>query len=333
MSDTKALERELERLRAGLDALRSGIGGSFLGQAPIVEELLLAFLAGGHVLLEGVPGLGKTTLVKGFAGRLDLSFRRIQFTPDLMPGDILGTRMLDVDVDGRRRFTFEPGPVFANVLLADEINRATPRTQSALLEAMQEGQVTLFGERHTLEAPFFLVATENPIEMEGTYPLPEAQLDRFLLKVLVPFPDEAELVRVLAGTTSDDGDDTPGAAPLSTADLLRLRELVRGVPVASDLTALVARTVLATHPDAAGGAPEDVKRFVRYGSSPRGGQAMLLAAKALALWRGRAHVAEEDLERVCRPALRHRIVLGYEGEAAGARGDDLALQALNYARR
>ena len=334
MTDSSELESELTRLRGGLERLRTAVGATFLGQDAIVEELLFAFLAGGHVLLEGVPGLGKTTLVKSFAAQLDLEFRRVQFTPDLMPGDILGTRMLEVDPDGHRSFTFQAGPVFTNVLLADEINRATPRTQSALLEAMAERQVTLFGERHDLADPFFLVATENPIEMEGTYPLPEAQLDRFLLKVHVPFPKPDELERVLTATAAR---PTPGSADgdasLAAADVRRLRELVREVPVSSELVARVARCVLATHPASEGGAPEDVRRCVRYGASPRGGQAMLLAAKARALLAGRAYVGEEDLEAVCQPALRHRIVLGYEGEAAGAEGGDLALQAWNFARR
>jgi MoxR-like ATPase len=330
MSPAADLEREIADLRRGVDSLRASVGGRFLGHAGVVEELVVALLARGHVLLEGAPGLGKTTLAKSLAASLDLAFGRIQCTPDLMPADVLGSRILEEGGGDGRRFTFQRGPVFCNVLLVDEINRATPRTQSALLEAMQERQVTVFGETHALEEPFFLVATENPIEMEGTYPLPEAQLDRFLLKVVIGSPGADELATILERTT---GLDAPkDGAVLPRERLLRLQRLVREVPASSDAVALAARIVLATHPREPS-APDEVRRFVRWGASPRGGQSLLLAAKARALVRGRLFVAEEDLAALAAPALRHRLILGFEAEAEGARADDLVARALERARR
>jgi len=320
------VEKQVEEFGAAAARVRDSVGRAFLGFEREVEQALLVLLAGGHLLLEGVPGLGKTTLVKALAGTLDLSFRRIQCTPDLMPGDVLGTRVLEQDESGRRSFAFQRGPLFAQVVLADEINRATPRTQSALLEAMQEGQVTIFGERYELEEPFLVVATENPIEMEGTYPLPEAQLDRFLLKVVLPYPTPEELARVLAETTGGPAHHPVAEPILSGAEVLRMRELVRSVPASTDVVERVARIVLATHPRDA--SPEDVRRFVRHGASPRGGQAVLLTAKARALLRGRLHVAGEDVEAVSAPALRHRLILNYEGEAAGVTADELVGLAL-----
>jgi MoxR-like ATPase len=327
-ADLKALERELAQLLDGHARLVAAVREVFLGHDRAVDELFCALFAGGHVLLEGVPGLGKTTLVKALASGLDLSFRRIQFTPDLMPGDILGARLLEEDAAGRKHFTFERGPVFANVVLADEINRASPRTQSALLEAMAESRVTLYGETHELEQPFFLVATENPIEMEGTFPLPEAQLDRFLLKIVLERPSLGEIVQVLDATSSAAPKHVPRV--LGHGEVERLRALVRRVPTSSDVLDLVARTVLATHADA--DSPEDVKRYVRHGASPRGGQALLWTAKARALLQGRLHVAPEDLDAVCAPALRHRMILGYEGEAAGVDTAQLSRSALAHAR-
>jgi MoxR-like ATPase len=330
MSDSGALERELARLKSSIDALKASIAERFLGQGEVVDLLLYALLARGHVLLEGAPGLGKTTLVKTLAGALDLAFRRIQFTPDLMPADILGTRMLEEDEHGKRRFTFARGPVFCHVLLADEINRATPRTQSALLEAMQERQVTIFGEVLPLDEPFFVIATQNPIEMEGTYPLPEAQVDRFLLKVDIATPAFDELVAILQSTTGRES--AAGSAVMSRAELLRLQALVRDVPASSDMVALAARLVLATHPEDPT-APETVRRHVRYGASPRGAQSLLLAAKARALVESRLFVREDDLEKLAVPALRHRLILNYEGEAAQTGTDALVAEAFARARR
>jgi MoxR-like ATPase len=320
-----ALESELERGRADLARLRAGIGATFLGHAEVIDQLLWALLAGGHVLLEGVPGLGKTTLVKALAAALGMDFARVQFTPDLMPADILGLLVLEEDEAGRKTFRLQRGPVFTHVLLADEINRATPRTQSALLEAMQEEQVTLHGATHRLPDPFLVVATENPIEMEGTWPLPEAQLDRFLFKILLRAPSEDELFEVLSAT-SGSALSLPERA-LDAARVRRLRQLARGVPASSEMVRLAARLVRATHPDARE-APEGVRRHVRYGSSPRGGQALLWSAKARALSAGRLFVAREDLEAVCCPALRHRLILSYEGEAAGVDSDALVREAL-----
>jgi MoxR-like ATPase len=324
------LEREIADLRLGVDTLRAAVATRFLGHADEVEEILLALLARGHVLLEGAPGLGKTTLARSLAGSLDLAFGRIQCTPDLMPADVLGTRILEEDARGGRRFTFQKGPVFCHVLLVDEINRATPRTQSALLEAMQERQVTVFGETQALEEPFFVIATQNPIEMEGTYPLPEAQLDRFLLKVSLTTPGQEEMEAVLRATSGPEPSEN--GAVLSRDRLLRLRSLVREVPASSDVVALAARLVVATHPEAPA-APESVRRFVRWGASPRGGQALLLAAKARALLRGRLFVAEEDLAALAVPALRHRLILSFEAEAQGASSDEVVAQAWESARR
>jgi MoxR-like ATPase len=330
MTETRATtEDEVRELRRNFRALREAVSETFLGHEDVVHLLLYAVLADGHVLLEGAPGLGKTTLVKSLAAALDLDFRRVQFTPDLVPADVLGTRVLEIDAAGARHFTFQRGPIFTNVLLADEINRATPRTQSALLEAMQERQVTLFGETRALDDPFVVIATQNPIEMEGTYPLPEAQLDRFLLKIELAAPELGELIAILAASGER---RPPTGVALERNTVARMRHLVRGVPASSDVVELVARLVLATHPGAAS-APEDVRRFVRYGASPRGGQAVLAAARARALVEGRAHVAREDVEAVAPAALRHRLLLGYEGEAAGIHADALVAAALAAARR
>jgi MoxR-like ATPase len=264
------------------------------------------------------------------ASALGMAFRRIQFTPDLMPPDIVGTRMLDLDESGGRQFRFERGPIFANVVLADEINRATPRTQSALLEAMQERQVTIFGDTIPLEEPFFVIATQNPIEMEGTYPLPEAHLDRFLLKIELGAPGLDEMVSILGATT---GARPPSIEPVVAAEEVRwMQELVREVPAGSEELRLASRLVLATHPTGEL-TPEGVRRYVRYGASPRGGQALLMAAKARALVEGRLSLATADLERIAAPALRHRLILNYEGEAAGIEPDALVAEALESARR
>jgi len=330
MTDLDTTSAEIDQLKDAVRRLEQAVGSEFLGQEDVIELLLTCLLAGGHALLEGAPGLGKTTLVRTLAQTVALEFRRVQFTPDLMPPDILGTRMLEMDDSGPRHFTFEPGPIFTNVLLADEINRATPRTQSALLEAMQEHQVTVFGETRALEEPFLVIATQNPIEMEGTYPLPEAQLDRFLFKIELEMPDQRGLETILSATT---GADRGKLEPiLNPGDMRRMQELVRSVPVSSEIVALVSALVLATHPSSSH-APERIKSFVRYGASPRGGQAILVAAKARALTQGRLHVAEEDVTALAAPALRHRLNFGYEGEASGVHPDELVLEALEAARR
>ena len=330
MTDLDAARTDVTNLREACEQLRESIAEQFIGQEDVSELLVLGLLAGGHVLLEGSPGLGKTTLVRANSSKLDLSFRRVQFTPDLMPPDVLGTRMLEIDDDGSRHFSFEPGPIFTNVLLADEINRATPRTQSALLEAMQEGQVTTYGQTRELEQPFMVIATQNPIEMEGTYPLPEAQLDRFLFKVTIEMPEREALSEILNSTTGTRTE--AGGVVLDGNELRNMRALVRQVPVSSDVVGLVSALILATHP-ASPDAPERVATFVRHGASPRGGQAILLASKARALTRGRVHVTVEDIEALAIPALRHRILLGYEGEAADISTDDLVTDALAMAKR
>ena len=323
------IEGRIHAARDRTDKLRETVGHSFLGHHGVVDLLLYALLADGHTLLEGAPGLGKTTLVKGLAQALDLTFSRIQFTPDLMPADILGTRILEETAEGGHAFRFERGPVFGNVILADEVNRATPRTQSALLEAMQERQVTVFGDTLLLEEPFCVIATQNPIEMEGTYPLPEAQLDRFLCKAELNAPPEAELVEILKATTAPRFDATETV--VTAEEVMEMRELTREVPVSSEITRLVARLVLATAPHFEH-APPGVRRNLRYGASPRGGQAVILLAKARALLAGRPWVSEEDIDELAAPALRHRLVYSYEGEAAGAPPDELVAEALAAAR-
>ena len=293
-------------------ALKDAVARVLVGQDQVVEEVLICLFAGGHVLLEGAPGLGKTLLVRTLAEATHLRFSRIQFTPDLMPADIVGTNVVVEDEKGRKRFELAKGPIFGQLVLADEINRATPKTQSALLEAMAERSVTIAGTVHSLEAPFFVLATENPIEMEGTYPLPEAQLDRFLFKVMVPQPDEDTLVAILERTTGNEANDVPRV--VDGATLLSMRELVREVHVAAPLTRYVARLVRGSDPSEPGAAPS-AKRLLRYGAGVRGGQSMILAAKVHALMAGRGHVSAADLRRVAAPALRHRLIPSFEAEA------------------
>lgn len=308
----------LETFQATAQTLEAEIGKVIVGQQAVVRNVLIAIIAGGHVLLEGVPGLGKTLLIRTLAEALDLRFKRIQFTPDLMPADIIGTEVLEEDSQGGRHFRFQSGPVFVNLLLADEINRATPKTQSALLEAMQERTVTVAGHTYSLEQPFFVLATQNPIDMEGTYPLPEAQLDRFLFKLNVGFPNLEELVTILDRTTSE---HQPHAATATDgATLLRMGTLARQIAIASPVSHYVARLLLATHPDHPT-APEVVHRFVRFGASPRGAQAIILGAKVNALFNGRYNVAYSDIHAVVHAALRHRLILNFEGEAEGITTD------------
>ncbi len=309
-----------ETFSATFERIRAEVGKVIVGQQTVIEHVLIALVAGGHVLLEGVPGLGKTLLVKTLAQALDLQYARIQFTPDLMPADIIGTNVVMADASGRRYFEFQRGPVFTQVLLADEVNRATPKTQSALLEAMQEHAVTAAGVTYTLEEPFFVLATQNPIEMEGTYPLPEAQLDRFLFKLKVEFPALPELVEIIDRTT---GADLPQVTVVAARDQVHaMLRLAREVPVASHVKSFVARLVQATRPEGSG-ASSLARRFVRYGSSPRGVQALILAAKVRALVAGRANVSFEDLKVLAAPSLRHRIILNFEGEAEGIDPDSV----------
>ncbi len=291
-----------------------------VGQDEIIEGVLVALFVGGHVLLEGVPGLGKTMLVRTLAEVADLEFSRIQFTPDLMPSDIVGTNLIAGE-EGTRAFRFQRGPVFANLVLADEINRATPKTQSALLEAMQEHHVTVGGVHHPLSEPFLVLATQNPLEMEGTYPLPEAQLDRFLFKLKVAFPNAEELHIILDRTTAG-GEAQLNKVSGDAAQLLQWRAFVREVPIAREVQERAVNLVLATHPEQAKEGSL-TRRFVRYGASPRGAQALILAGKIFALLDGRFHVAKADLERALLPALRHRVLLNFEGEAEGISTDEI----------
>jgi MoxR-like ATPase len=309
-----------QQFRETAAQIEAEIGKYIVGQRKVVRHVLVCLLAGGHVLLEGVPGLGKTMLVRSLAQVLDLDFARIQFTPDLMPADVVGTDILEEAEDGRRLFRFQPGPIFTNLLLADEINRATPKTQSALLEAMQERTVTVARQSYPLDAPFMVLATQNPIEMEGTYPLPEAQLDRFLFKVNVELPSSAEMVEILNRTT---GEAEPTLEKVADGEaVLAMADLARQVPVASPVAETVSRLVLATHPDDEN-APEMVRRYVRYGASPRAAQALVLGGKVTALLAGRYNVALEDVESVAPAALRHRVLLNFEAQADGVRTDDI----------
>jgi MoxR-like ATPase len=310
---------------SAIASLKGALAEVVVGQDAVVEEVLVCLLAGGHVLLEGAPGLGKTLLVRSLAQAMELSFSRIQFTPDLMPADIVGTNVVVEDERGRKRFELQKGPIFGQLVLADEINRATPKTQSALLEAMAERTVTIAGHRHVLDEPFFVLATENPIEMEGTYPLPEAQLDRFLFKVLVPQPDEDTLVRILERTTGTSEGRVPRV--IDGASLLALRREVREVVVAAPLSRWIARLVRASDPSAPEAAAS-TKKLLRHGAGVRGGQSIALAAKALALGQGRKHVSFADLRRVALPALRHRIIPSFEAEAEGLSADAIVEKLL-----
>ena len=315
------LMQELDRFREDFSNLRREVGKVIVGQDRIVEGVLMGLISGGHILLEGVPGLGKTLLVRTLASVLHARFSRIQFTPDLMPADIIGTNvMIDSQGGGVRSFQFERGPVFSNILLADEVNRATPKTQSALLEAMQEKSVTVGGISHKLEGLFFVMATQNPLEMEGTYPLPEAQLDRFFFKLLVPFPSTQDIEIILNRTTDV---ETPEANRVMETDrVLEMSRLARRIPISDEVRRFAIHTVMGSHPDHELASPM-TKKFVRYGSSPRGAQAIILAAKINAILDSRYHVATDDIRAVAANCLRHRILLNFEGQAEDIKTDDI----------
>ena len=315
-----------EQFRTIGNRIEAEIGRFIVGQRDLVRQTLITMLAGGNALLEGVPGLGKTMLVRTMSEVMDIPFSRIQFTPVLMPADIVGTNVIVEDENGLRRFQFEPGPIFANLLLADEINRATPKSQSAMLEAMQERTVTVAKEIHPLPRPFFVLATQNPLEMEGTYPLPEAQLDRFFFKIDVPMPSVEELVLIANRTTGAEAIRLEKVADGPT--ILAMQQLAREVPVASHVTAYAATLLTATHPDQPT-APSTVRDFVRFGSSPRGMQAMILAGKIIALFDGRFNVSFDDIRSAATPALRHRLILNFEAQAEGVSADDIVASLLS----
>ena len=318
MSTTAETQQVCDQFRSDFKTLRDEIGKVIVGNDDIIRGTLICLIGGGHVLLEGVPGLGKTMLVRTLADALHLKFSRVQFTPDLMPADLLGTNVVLETPDKQKKFEFQQGPIFTNVLLADEINRATPKTQSALLEAMQEHTVTIAGHTYKLPEPFFVLATQNPLEMEGTYPLPEAQLDRFFSKLIVKFPTLNELETILDRTTEA---KSPRAQPVLAGDrILAMSQLIRQIPIADDVRRYGLSLVLATHPDHAT-APDVTKRYVRYGSSPRGAQSLILAAKILAILDGRYHVARDDIRAIALNVLRHRIILNFEGQAEGIQTD------------
>ena len=314
-----------EQFRELTTRIEKEVGKVIVGQHEVMRNIMIAVIAGGHVLLEGVPGLGKTVMVRTLGQVLDLHFSRIQFTPDLMPADIVGTNILVDDPQGGRQFRFQPGPVFTNLLLADEINRATPKTQSALLEAMQEKTVTVSNRSYRVERPFFVLATQNPIDMEGTYPLPEAQLDRFFFKLTVGFPREDDLMQILTRTTTG---DTATLGKMADGRIITaMGDLARDVPAATHVTNYIARLILATHPENAE-APAITRQYVRFGASPRGAQALMLAAKIVAMMEGRYNVAFEDIRSVALPALRHRLILNFEGEAEGVSSDNVIEEIL-----
>ena len=324
MSNTTHLEAELKtklsQFCEDVRKIESEIGRVLVGQHEVVRGTVIAMIAGGHVLLEGVPGLGKTLLVRTLAEAVEGKFSRIQFTPDLMPADLTGTNIMSEHPDGTKRFEFQPGPVFANIVLADEINRATPKTQAALLEAMQEHSVTIGGTTHKLAGLFFVLATQNPLEMEGTYPLPEAQLDRFFCKILVPFPTANEMMSILDRTTTTAQPRVESTFP--SMRILEMGLLAREIPIADDICRFAVDLVMGTHPNSPH-ATAFVRKYVRFGASPRGAQSLLLAAKINAILDGRFHVAKDDLKTVAAMVLRHRIILNFEGQAENIATDEV----------
>ncbi len=320
-----ATDMSVEEFREKALRIEHEVGKVIVGQRHVVHQVLVCLLAGGNALLEGVPGLGKTMLVRTLADAIDCKFSRVQFTPDLMPADIIGTNILVEDESGGKRFQFQEGPVFANLLLADEINRATPKTQSALLEAMQEGTVSVARTIYTLPKPFFVLATQNPLEMEGTYPLPEAQLDRFFFKLTVEFPSAAELIAISDRTTS--GIDAKASPVVNATDIVAMQHLARQTPIATHVTAYAVRVLRATHPNNVE-ASAMAKRYVRYGGSPRALQAMILGGKIMALLDGRYNVAFKDVKTAALPALRHRLILNFDGEAEGILPDAIIASVL-----
>ncbi len=325
MTEAPVQELNMDQFSRAAQAIEAEVARVIVGQHEVVRGVLICILAGRHALLEGVPGLGKTMLIRTLADVLDLKFARIQFTPDLMPADITGTDILDEDEHGRKVKQFQQGPVFANLILADEINRATPKTQSALLEAMAEQSVTVANRTYRLEPPFFVLATQNPLEMEGTYPLPEAQLDRFMFKVNVTYPSVGDLVSILERTT---GTDSARASKVADGrQIIDMGRLALNTPVASHLNEYAARLIIASHPDEAA-APEKVKAYVRYGASPRGAQAIIVGAKINALLEGRFNVSYDDIHAVAPSALRHRLLLNFEGLADGVTTDSVIADLL-----
>lgn len=326
MSDGESIEVRADRFRERYQAIKDQLQRVIVGHDEIVHGVLTSLLIGGHCLLEGAPGLGKTLLVRTLAETLDLDFNRIQFTPDLMPADILGTNMVAETSDGKRVFEFQKGPIFTQICLADEINRATPKTQSAMLETMQEGTVTVGGKRYQLKKPFFVLATQNPIEQEGTYPLPEAQLDRFLFKLIVDYSSREELSTILDRTTK--GITIEPEKVMDGDEILKWQDLVREVILADHVQDYIVRLVMATHPDGPFALPI-TNQFLRWGSSPRGAQTIALASKVRALLEGRFNVSFEDVRRVYLPAIRHRIILSFEALAEGMSPDQILLEILD----
>lgn len=326
MNTTSGIERELEQFCSDFEALEHEIGKVIVGQEEVVEGVLTTLIAGGHVLLEGLPGMGKTVLAQTLADVVDLSFQRIQCTPDLMPTDIIGTYVIMESAQGRRSFEFQRGPVFSNIVLAEQINRTTPKTQSALLEAMDEESITVSTETFRLPQPFFLVATQNPLEMEGTYPLPEAQIDRFFFKLVLKPPGCDEIEKILDRTT--EATSVVAEKVVDGDRILEMSQLVREVPIGADVRRWGVSVVAVTHPGA-DRAPPTVKQFVRYGSSPRGAQAMVLGAKIRAILDGRYNVSTADLKSVCHAALRHRLILNFEGHGENVEPDTIIDDVLN----